>query len=129
MPITAAFDGYVCKNPSFEEGEYGQYAEVTLRVGIPGREVHYVTGRFYGKRIRLVREFIFNGCYMTMSGGINSIRHRKTKDGNPYCQIFIRDCFFTLPPKLSTPQNFNPQLPTAYRVDDMGLEDDNGMEL
>lgn len=129
MPITAAFDGYVSKDPEFGEGEYGRYAEVTLRVGLPGREVHYVTGRFYGKRIPLVREFIFNGSYMTMSGGINSIHHRKTKDGNPYCQIFIRDCFFTLPPKMSVPQGFSPKLPTAYRVDDAEEEYDNGIEL
>lgn len=127
MAITAVFDGYVAKDPIFSQGEYGKYAEVSLRVGLAGREVHYVTARFYGKRIPVVTEYIHNGDYMTMSGSINSIQHRTREGGIRYCQIYLKDAFFTIPPKIignSLPRVPDPS-PDTYRLDEPADTDDN----
>lgn len=126
MGITAVFDGYVASNPKLEDGDYGRYIEVTLKVSIVGKEVHYVTARFYGKKIKPVQDYVRNGDYMTMSGCVSSIRQSAKQDGTKYCQIYLKDSFFTTPPKIASTPSFNPRLPSGYTVDEDEEFDDNG---
>lgn len=99
--ISVTVDGYVSKNPEYGESSYGRYAELTLRVGTASREVHYVTARFYGRKIRPIQEFVNNGDYMTMTGCANSLTERKSEGrAGTYVQIYLRDAYYTLPPKM-----------------------------
>lgn len=125
MPITAVFDGYVVNQPSFAEATYGRYAEVTLRTAISGKEVHYVIARFYGKKINVIRDFVHGGDYMTISGSVNSIQHGVKETGAKYCRIYLRDSFFTIPPKVSAAPVTAPVSQSSYRVDEGGDWDDN----
>lgn len=128
--ISASFDGYVTEQPVVKDGSYGRYTEITLRVATAGREVHYVTSRFYGRKIRPIEEFINNGDYITMSGCVTSIFERiKEKGGGKYCQIYLKDACYTLPPKMASEAAFRPSLPPAdpeERLDIPGFEDDDG---
>lgn len=131
MAITAVFDGYVAKDLVFSQSEYGKFVEITLRVSVVGREVHYVTGRFYGKKISVARDYIHNGDYMTMSGSINSIQHRTLESGARYCQLYIKDGSFTIPPKMPSTPSFNPNLPSPspYRLDEPEESGDNEVQF
>lgn len=127
--ISASFDGYVTEQPLTKDGKYGRYVDVTLRVATAGKEVHYVTSRFYGRKIKPIEDFINNGDYITMSGCVTSISE-KQKEGRPgkYCQIYVKDACYTLPPKMSGEARFRPTLPSAYSetgLDIAGFEGDN----
>ena len=130
MPITAVFDGYVAKNPIFSQNEYGKYAEITLRVSVVGREVHYATCRFYGKKISAIRDWVNNGDYMTMSGSVNSIQHRQLESGVKYCQLYIKDGFFTIPPKVGASPTLSPTPPpSAFTLDESEDPGDNEVQF
>lgn len=128
--ISASFDGYVTDQPAIKEGNYGRYTEITLRVATAGKEVHYVTSRFYGRKIKPIQEFINNGDYITMSGCVTSISERvKTNGGGKYCQIYLKDACYTLPPKVATGARFRPALPSDGSedgLDNSGFEGDDG---
>ena len=128
--ISASFDGYVTKQPIVKEGEYGRYVDVDLRVATAGKEVHYVSSRFYGRKINPILEFINNGDYITMSGCVTSIKERKREGvAGKYCQIYLKDACYTLPPKLGGEARFRPTLPQASpeeAFDDLGLSEYNG---
>lgn len=112
--ISASFDGYVTKQPIVVDGENGRYVDITLRVATAGQEVHYVSSRFYGRKIAPVEKFINNGDYITMSGCVTSISERRKKEsGGKYCQIYLKDACYTLPPKLAGEAQFRPALPAA----------------
>lgn len=133
MPISANFDGYVVEDPQEKEGEYGKYADIILKVTLGGREVHYVYGRFYGRKIKLILDFVHGGEYMTMTGSVSRITPKVRKDGIKCCCIYLRDAFFTLPPKMAAAAAFNVDLPNAYTLDqplDSGsLNGDNELSL
>jgi hypothetical protein len=118
MPIAANFDGYVVEHPEEKSGQYGRYADIILKVSLGGREVHYVQGRFYGRKISLILDFVRANDYMTMSGSISRIMPRVRKDGVKCCHIYLRDAFFTLPPKLGAAPNFNVDLSKAYSLEE-----------
>lgn len=118
MGITAAFDGYVVDNPEEKSGEYGRYTDIILKVNLGGREVHYVQGRFYGRKIAVILDFVRSNDYMTMSGQVSRIMPRVRKDGVKCCHIYLRDAFFTLPPKLGAAPNFNVDLSKAYSLEE-----------
>ena len=80
--ISASFDGYVTEQPVLKEGKYGRQTELTLRVATAGKEVHYVSSKFYGRKIGPVEEYINNGDYITMFGCVTSIKE-KVKTKNP----------------------------------------------
>lgn len=128
--ISASFDGYVTDQPTIKENNYGRYMEITLRVATAGKEVHYVTSKFYGRKIRPIEEFINNGDYITMSGCVTSIFERvRSNGGGKYCQIYLKDACYTLPPKVTTEQRFRPTLPSVNSdegLDIPGFEDDDG---
>lgn len=128
--ISASFDGYVTEQPVVKEGNYGRYTEITLRVATAGKEVHYVSSRFYGRKIRPIEEFINNGDYITMSGCVTSISERsKERNGAKYCQIYLKDACYTLPPKMAGEARFRPSLPSAdpeERLDIPDFGDDDG---
>lgn len=130
--ISASFDGYVTEQPMLKDGQYGRYVDVSIRVATAGKEVHYVTSRFYGRKVNPVLEFINNGDYITMSGCVTSIKER-IKEGTvagKYCQIYIKDACYTLPPKLGGESRFKANLPAAASpnqvFDDLGLSEYNG---
>jgi|LakMenEpi03Aug12_release.lakeMendotaPanAssembly.Ray.scaffolds.fasta_scaffold14032_3 hypothetical protein len=132
--ITVCADGYVTKEPKLEEGDYGKFIELTIRVATPGREVHYISGRFYGRKIRPVEEFIHGGDYITMSGAITNMYPREKEGGEKYIQIYLKDCFYTLPPKIVGEAAFRRSLPASQEsspseLDDFGLEEDNEPEF
>lgn len=109
--ITVTVDGYVSKEPEFGENDYGRYAEITLRAGTANREVHYVTARFYGRKIRPIREFVNNGDYMTMTGCANSMMEKRSEGrAGKYIQVYLRDAYFTLPPKMPGAGGFSASL-------------------
>ena len=114
LMISASFDGYVTKQPVSEEGKYGRYMDITLRVATAGREVHYVTSRFYGRKIGPIEEYINNGDYITMFGCVTSIKGmERTSGGGKYCQIYLKDACYTLPPKMTGEARFRPSLGSA----------------
>lgn len=100
--ISITADGYVMKEPVLEDGDYGKYIELTIRVATAGREVHYVTGRFYGRKIKPIQDFIQNGDYITISGSITNMypKQKQESGGGRYVQIYLKDCYYTLPPKI-----------------------------
>ncbi len=118
MAISAVFDGYVVEDPQEKDGEYGRYTDIILKVNLGGREVHYVQGRFYGRKITLILDFVRAGEYMTMTGSVSRIMPRVRKDGVKCCHIYLRDAFFTLPPKLGFSPAFKPELPKGYNLDE-----------
>lgn len=125
--ISASFDGYVTKQPITKEGDYGRYVDIDLRVATAGKEVHYVSSRFYGRKIGPIMEYINNGDYITMSGCVTSIKE-KTRETGKYCQIYLKDACYTLPPKASTEARFRPSLPSTGSddlLDDFGFDSDN----
>jgi hypothetical protein len=118
MPIAASFDGYVVEHPEEKSGEYGRYVDIILKVSLGGREVHYVQGRFYGRKITVALDYIRANDYMTMSGSVSRIMPRVRKDGVKCCHIYLRDAFFTLPPKLGAAPSFNADLSKAYSLEE-----------
>lgn len=128
--ISASFDGYVTKQPIVEDGAYGRYVEICLRVATAGKEVHYVSSRFYGRKIRPVEEFINNGDYITMFGCVTSVsERRKENGGGKYCQFYLKDACYTLPPKMAGEAAFRPSLPAAdpeERLDIADFGDEDG---
>lgn len=125
--ISASFDGYVTKQPITKDGDYGRYVDIDLRVATAGKEVHYVSSRFYGRKIGPIMEYINNGDYITMSGCVTSIKER-TRETGKYCQIYLKDACYTLPPKVSSEPRFRPTLPSTDSdglLDDFGLDSDN----
>lgn len=118
MPIAANFDGYVVEDPEEKNGQYGRYSDLILKVTLGGREVHYAQGRFYGRKITLLLDYVHANDYMTMSGSISRIMPRVRKDGVKCCHIYLRDAFFTLPPKLGYTPAFKPELPKGYNLDE-----------
>lgn len=100
--ISVSADGYVTKEPVVEDGDYGKYVELTIRVATSGREVHYITGRFYGRKIKPIEDYIHNGDYITMSGAITNMypKQKQESGGGRYVQIYLKDCYYTLPPKI-----------------------------
>jgi hypothetical protein len=133
MPVTATFDGYVVEDPEEKDGEYGRYVDIVLKVSLGNREVHYAQGRFYGRKINIILEFVRANEYMTMSGSISRIMPRTRKDGIKCCHIYLRDAFFTLPPKLGAAPSFNVDLSKAYSleepIDNGPMADDNELSL
>jgi hypothetical protein len=90
--MSASVDGYVTDQPVVKDGKYGRYTELTLRVATAGKEVHYATSRFYGRKIGPIEEYINNGDYITMSGCVTSIKEKiKSDGGGKYCQIYLKD--------------------------------------
>ena len=118
MPISANFDGYVVEHPEEKNGEYGRYTDIILKVNLGGREVHYAQGRFYGRKISLILDYVRANDYMTMTGSVSRIMPRVRKDGVKCCHIYLRDAFFTLPPKMGAAPNFNADLPKAYSLEE-----------
>lgn len=98
--ITQSVDGYVCNQPRETEGQYGRFVELSLRVATTKRQVVYVSARFYGKKIRPLLDYVQNGDYMTISGSVESIFMKEMENGGTYTQIYIKDAFFSLPPKV-----------------------------
>jgi hypothetical protein len=128
--MSASVDGYVTDQPVVKDGKYGRYTEVTLRVATAGKEVHYATSRFYGRKIGPVEEYINNGDYITMSGCVTSIKEKiKSDGGGKYCQIYFKDACYSLPPKMAGEARFRPSLPSTVleeRLDIPDFGDDNG---
>ena len=128
--ISASFDGYVTEQPVLKEGKYGRYIELTLRVATAGKEVHYVSSKFYGRKIGPVEEYINNGSYITMFGCVTSIKEKvKSNGGGKYCQIYLKDACYTLPPKATGEARFRPDLPSTVleeKLDIPDFGDDNG---
>jgi len=131
--MSASVDGYVTKQPITREGEYGRYVDLDLRVATAGKEVHYVSSRFYGRKIGPIMQYINNGDYITMSGCVTSIKE-KTRESGKYCQIYLKDACYTLPPKASTEARFKVALPDRNSdqsedlLDDFGFDSDNDGE-
>ena len=131
--MSASVDGYVTKQPITREGEYGRYVDLDLRVATAGKEVHYVSSRFYGRKIGPIMQYINNGDYITMSGCVTSIKE-KTRESGKYCQIYLKDACYTLPPKASTEARFKAALPDRNSgesedlLDDFGFDSDNDGE-
>lgn len=131
--MSASVDGYVTKQPITREGEYGRYVDLDLRVATAGKEVHYVSSRFYGRKIGPIMQYINNGDYITMSGCVTSIKE-KTRESGKYCQIYLKDACYTLPPKASTEARFKVALPDRNAdesedlLDDFGFDSDNDGE-
>lgn len=128
--MSASVDGYVTDQPVVKDGKYGRYTEITLRVATAGKEVHYATSRFYGRKIGPVEEYINNGDYITMSGCVTSIKEKiKSDGGGKYCQIYLKDACYSLPPKMASEARFRPSLPSTVleeRLDIPDFGDDNG---
>jgi hypothetical protein len=128
--MSASLDGYVTEQPTLREGKYGRYIELTLRVATAGKEVHYATSRFYGRKIGPIEEYINNGDYITMFGCVTSIKEKiKSDGGGKYCQIYLKDACYSLPPKMSGEARFRPSLPSAVleeRLDISDFGDDDG---
>lgn len=112
--ISGSFDGWITNQPTVKEGSYGRYVDLTLRVSTAGREVHFVTCRFFGKKIGPILEYINNGDYITMSGCVTSIKEKVYKErGGKYCQIYLKDACYSLPPRVGGEARFRPDLPNA----------------
>ena len=128
--MSASVDGYVTDQPVVKDGKYGRYTEITLRVATAGKEVHYATSRFYGRKIGPIEEYINNGDYITMSGCVTSIKEKiKSDGGGKYCQIYLKDACYSLPPKMAGEARFRPSLPSTgleERLDIPDFGDDNG---
>lgn len=128
--MSASFDGYVTDQPVVKDGNYGRYTEITLRVATAGKEVHYATSRFYGRKIGPIAEYINNGDYITMFGCVTSIKEKiKSDGGGKYCQIYLKDACYSLPPKMAGEARFRPSLPSTVleeRLDISDFGDDNG---
>lgn len=128
--ITIVADGYVTKEPKVEDGDYGRHIELTIRVSTAGREVHYVTGRFYGRKIRPIEDFIHGGDYITMTGAVTNIyaKQKQESGGGKYMQIYIKDCFYTLPPKIVGEASFRRSLSDSQSspgLDDWDFQGDD----
>lgn len=121
--ISAHFDGYVTKQPITQDGQYGRYIEITLRVATSAKEVHYVTSRFYGKKIRPIEEFVKNGDYMTMTGCVSSVKEKPRRESGKYCQFYLQDAYYTLPPKGSVESRLTPSLPSGSSGTSLDYED------
>jgi hypothetical protein len=126
--ISVTADGYVVKEPAVEDGDYGRYIELTIRVATTGREVHYVTGRFYGRKIKPIEDFIHNGDYITMSGAITNMypKEKQESGGGRYVQLYLKDCYYTLPPKIVGQASFRRSLTdrdSAPQLDDSDTEE------
>lgn len=120
--ISASFDGYVMGQPIVTDGDSGRSVQITLRVATAGKEVHYVTSKFYGRKIRPIEEYINNGDYITMSGCVTSISEKiRQNGGGKYCQIYLKDACYTLPPKIASEPRFKPDLRSGS--DEEGLDD------
>ena len=128
--MSASVDGYVTDQPVVKDGKYGRYTEITLRVATAGKEVHYATSRFYGRKIGPIEEYINNGDYITMSGCVTSIKEKIKSDGvGKYFQIYLKDACYSLPPKMAGEARFRPSLPYTVleeRLDIPDFGDDNG---
>lgn len=127
--ISASFDGYVSGQPSIVDGNYGKFTQVTLRVATAGKEVHYVTARFYGRKIGPIMEYINDSDYITMSGCVTSISEKiKENGGGKYCQIYLKDACYTLPPKSLSDARLRSDRPPSQPergLDNFGLWDDD----
>jgi hypothetical protein len=125
--MSASLDGYVTEQPTLKEGKYGRYTELTLRVATAGKEVHYVTSRFYGRKIGPIEEYINNGDYITMFGCVTSIKEKiKLDGGGRYCQIYLKDACYSLPPKMSGEARFRPSLPSTVLEERLDISDFGG---
>jgi hypothetical protein len=128
--ISGSFDGYVTEQPIVKEGQYGRYIEITLRVATAGKEVHYVSSNFFGRKIGPIEEYIHNGSYITMFGCVTSIKEKeRSNGGGRYCQIYLKDACYTLPPKMAGEASFRPSLQSGVseeRLDISDFGDDNG---
>lgn len=128
--MSASVDGYVTDQPVVKDGKYGRYIEITLRVATAGKEVHYATSRFYGRKIGPIEEYINNGDYITMSGCVTSIKEKiKSDGGGKYCQIYLKDACYSLPPKIAGEARFRPSLQSSVleeRLDIPDFGDDDG---
>lgn len=121
--ISASFDGWVTSQPVAKENDYGRFIDITIRVSTAGREVHYVTARFYGRKIGPVVEYIGNGDYITMSGCVTSVRERAFKDRTgKYCQFYLKDACYSLPPKIGSEPRFRPNLPSGPSPEGLDIE-------
>lgn len=98
--ISQTIDGYVCNQPKEQEGQYGRFVELSLKTGTTKRQLVYVSARFYGKKIRPILDFVQNGDYMTISGSVESIFMKEREAGGSYVQVYLKDAFFSLPPKV-----------------------------
>jgi hypothetical protein len=122
--MSASVDGYVTDQPVVKDGQYGRYTEITLRVATAGKEVHYATSRFYGRKIGPIEEYINNGDYITMFGCVTSIKEKvKANGGGKYCQIYLKDACYTLPPKTTGEARFRPDLPSSVLEEKLDIPD------
>lgn len=125
--ISASFDGWVTSQPTVKEGNYGKFIDITLRVSTAGREVHFVTSRFFGRKIGPIVEYINNGDYITMSGCVTSIKEKTYKEkGGKYSQIYIKDACYSLPPKIGGEGRFRPDLPSVPLAEGLDNEPSAG---
>lgn len=128
--MSASADGYVTEQPVIKESDkYGKFIQLTIRVATAGKEVHYISSRFYGRKIRPIEEYINNGDYITMSGCVTSMREKEKEDGRGrYCQIWLKDACYSLPPKMAADPHFRPSLSSDSQgdgLDNFGFEGEN----
>ena len=122
--ISGSFSGYVTEQPVVSDGQYGRYTDVTLRVATAGKEVHYVSSRFFGRKIGPIQEYINNGDCITMSGCVTSIKEKQRSDGGgKYCQIYLKDACYTLPPKMAGEARFRPSLQSPALEERLDIPD------
>lgn len=109
--------GYITGDPQPKEGDYGRYAEISIRWKTAnGKQTHYANARVYGKKIDVVCKYIHDGDQVTISGAVQSIVVKQRKDDQSnYCQIYMDCSEFSIPPKSGGDTTGRP--PTISRVD------------
>ena len=96
----ATFEGTVNREPKIKEGEYGRNIEISMAVkGQGGKQIMYVSGTVWGKRIETVEKYIHKGSRIAMIAGVRRIRTFGGQEGGDAryaLDVDVHD--FTLPP-------------------------------
>lgn len=96
LSLTAA--GYVTGTPKFEQGDRGDSVQLGIRCRCSGgKHTSFVNARFYGKRAKVIEEYIKDGDHIVLSGTISLILEKERKDGTKYSAVYINGADFTLP--------------------------------
>lgn len=90
--------GYVSGAPKIESGDYGESCTISLRcTGSDRKHVFYVNAKFYGKRMKVIEDYIQDGKQVTVTGSVRLAIEKAKKDGTKYTQVYMDGHDFTLP--------------------------------
>lgn len=104
--FSVAVTGYITGDVKVEESDYGRRGVVSIRVKA-GKQVHFVNGTFYGKRIELAQKYMHDSRQVSLAGSIKAVTQKKKKDGTEYCAFYMDVADFSFPEKLDNEERYS----------------------